>query len=171
MHVATYTAISHSTSRLITVNFFLLRKTHKNHAKLSKSSRFSYQYSLTKMVKLASARESRLYGPRNNRNRWECINSGLYVLAVFLLFAGFTAQLPGPGVSKGGLIVVLIGLILLAAINLHDLVVHMAGIGYRIGMVRYDLQLGLVELLVPFLQFIGSVVIFVGVILLLSKVQ
>lgn len=66
---------------------------------------------------------------------------------------------------------VLIGLVIVAAINLHDLFAHMAGIGYRIGMVRYDIQLGLVELLVPFLQFVGSVVTFVGVILLLSQVQ
>jgi hypothetical protein len=120
------------------------------------------------MVKLASARESRLYGPRGNRNRWEYINSVVYVLAVFLLFSGFTAQLPG--VSKGGLVVVLIGLILVATVNLHDLFAHMAGIGYRIGMVQYDVQLGIVELLVPFLQVIGSIVIFVGV-MLLSQVQ
>lgn len=121
------------------------------------------------MVKLASARESRLYGPHNDRNRWEYINSGLYVLAVLLLFAGYTAQLPGG--SIGGLVVVLISLVIVAAINLHDLFAHTAGIGYRIGMVRYDKQLGLVELLVPFLQFVGSVVTFVGVILLLSQVQ
>nr|CAD1834146.1 unnamed protein product [Ananas comosus var. bracteatus] len=46
------------------------------------------------MVKLVTARESRAYGPRGARNRWEYINAGVYVFASLLLLAGFAAQLP-----------------------------------------------------------------------------
>ena len=43
------------------------------------------------MVKLASARESRMYGPRLARNRLEYINAGIYLFATLVLLGGFVA--------------------------------------------------------------------------------
>ncbi|KAF7145085.1 hypothetical protein RHSIM_Rhsim04G0082700 [Rhododendron simsii] len=45
------------------------------------------------MVKLASARQSRMYGPRQGRSRAEYMNAGLYVFATIMLVSGFAAQL------------------------------------------------------------------------------
>ncbi|XP_022764180.1 uncharacterized protein LOC111309364 isoform X2 [Durio zibethinus] len=44
------------------------------------------------MVKLASARECRTYGPRLARSRAEYINAGLHLFATVVLVCGFTAQ-------------------------------------------------------------------------------
>ncbi|XP_073006558.1 uncharacterized protein [Typha latifolia] len=121
------------------------------------------------MVKLVTARESRLYGPYRVRCRWEYINAGLYVFAAFLLLVGFSAQLPRGGLSSAALVVAIIGLVLMAAVNAHDLVAHVAGIDYRLTLLRYDLQLGLVELMAPLVQLFGSILTIIGVILLLSQ--
>ncbi|CAL9121146.1 unnamed protein product [Musa textilis] len=118
------------------------------------------------MVKLASARESRLYGPQSVENRWEYINAGLHVVAAALLTAGFSAELPGHGNDEVGLAVILVALALLAVVNAHDLVAYMAGIDYQFGLFGYDLQLGLVELAVPLLQMLGSIVTFTGILFL-----
>ncbi|OAY85598.1 hypothetical protein ACMD2_07633 [Ananas comosus] len=125
------------------------------------------------MVKLVTARESRAYGPRGARNRWEYINAGVYVFASLLLLAGFAAQLPAAGPrsrsSEFGLVVALVALAIAAAASAHDLAAHAAGIDCRVGLVRFDLQLGLVEFAVPAVCFLGSVLSFVGVLLLLSQ--
>ncbi|RWW37134.1 hypothetical protein BHE74_00057795 [Ensete ventricosum] len=118
------------------------------------------------MVKLASARESRLYGPHSVENRWEYINAGLHVFAAALLTAGFSAELPSRSNAEVGLAVILVALALLAVVNAHDLVAHMAGIDYQFGLFGYDVQLGLVELAVPLLQMLGSIVTFTGILFL-----
>ncbi|CAH8272062.1 unnamed protein product [Arabidopsis lyrata] len=112
------------------------------------------------MVKLATAREIRTYGPRLGRSRAEYINAGLYLFATVALIGGFTAT----GFSwepRSGLVLILLALVLITAVNVHDLVAHLAGIDYR--LMEYDLQLGLVEFAVPLVQIAGSVVFFLGI--------
>ncbi|XP_062120233.1 uncharacterized protein LOC133834584 [Humulus lupulus] len=116
------------------------------------------------MVKLASARESRLYGPRISRNRAEYINAGLYLFATVVLLGGFVAQLSGE--PKSGLVLLLIALVLIAVINLHDAVAHLAGYDYRFSLMEYDVQLFLVEFLVPVVQALGSIVFFLAILFL-----
>ncbi|XP_058095993.1 uncharacterized protein LOC131241257 isoform X2 [Magnolia sinica] len=120
------------------------------------------------MVKLATARESRLYGPRLMRNQWEYVNAGLYVFASFLLVGGFTAQLSGSD-AKSGLVLLLIGLAIIAAVNVHDLLAHMAGIDYRWSLMGLDIQLALVEFAVPLVKAVGSMLIFLGILFLLIQ--
>ncbi|RVW72288.1 Plastidial pyruvate kinase 4, chloroplastic [Vitis vinifera] len=116
------------------------------------------------MVKLASARESRLYGTRLARKRFEYINAGLYVFATIVLLSGFVSQLSRD--PKSGLALMMIGLGLLFVVNVHDLVAHMAGIDYRLGLMEFDLQLGLVEFSVPFVQAMGYLLSFLGILFL-----
>ncbi|CAA7397406.1 unnamed protein product [Spirodela intermedia] len=116
------------------------------------------------MVKLATTRESRMYGTRLVRNRWEYINAGLYVFAAILLTGGFASQLSSD--ARSGLVVLLIGLAIVAAVNGHDLVAHLAGIDYLLSLLLLDSQLALVEVAVPLLQMLGSAVTFVGILLL-----
>ncbi|KAK9672510.1 hypothetical protein RND81_12G104900 [Saponaria officinalis] len=116
------------------------------------------------MVKLASARESRLYGPRLVKNRSEYMNAGLYVFATVVLLMGFVAQLSRE--PKSGLVILLIGLGLMIGVNLHDLVAHLAGIDYRLGLMEYDTQLALVEFGVPLVQSLGSLLSFLGILFL-----
>ncbi|CAN8277320.1 unnamed protein product [Cochlearia groenlandica] len=114
------------------------------------------------MVKLATAREIRTYGPRLGRSRAEYINAGLYLFATVVLIGGFVAT----GFSwepRSGLVLILLALALILAVNVHDLVAHLAGIDYRLRLMEYDLQLGLVEFAVPLVQIAGSVVFFVGI--------
>ncbi|CAD5332531.1 unnamed protein product [Arabidopsis thaliana] len=114
------------------------------------------------MVKLATAREIRTYGPRLGRSRAEYINAGLYLFATVVLIGGFTAT----GFSwepRSGLVLILLALVLITAVNVHDLVAHLAGIDYRLRLMEYDLQLGLVEFAVPVVQIAGSVVFFLGI--------
>ncbi|KAG7556300.1 hypothetical protein ISN44_As11g023490 [Arabidopsis suecica] len=114
------------------------------------------------MVKLATAREIRTYGPRLGRSRAEYINAGLYLFATVVLIGGFTAT----GFSwepRSGLVLILLALVLITAVNVHDLVAHLAGIDYRLRLMEYDLQLGLVEFVVPLVQIAGSIVFFLGI--------
>ncbi|KAL5727068.1 hypothetical protein ACHQM5_000300 [Ranunculus cassubicifolius] len=122
------------------------------------------------MVKLASAREMRLYGPWLTRNRFEYINAGLYVFATILLLCGFVAQLSYIS-AKSGLIVLLMSLVLIIVVNFHDLLAHMAGIDYRFPLLGFDLQLGFVEFAVPVVQAIGSVLYFVGILLIFIQAE
>ncbi|KAG6489948.1 hypothetical protein ZIOFF_051230 [Zingiber officinale] len=119
------------------------------------------------MVKLATAREVRTYGPRTLRNRWEYTNAGLHVFSSALLSAGFSTQLLGG--REAGLAVVLVALAVLALVNAHDLVAHLAGVDFRLGLIRYDLQLALVELAVPLLLTAASAVTFLGILFLLIQ--
>ncbi|KAG9448332.1 hypothetical protein H6P81_014460 [Aristolochia fimbriata] len=121
------------------------------------------------MVKLATAREIRMYGPRRAKNQWEYINAGLYLFATVILVGGLAAQFSEAGDSKSGLVVILIALGILTFVNLHDLTAHMAGIDYRCSLMEYDLQLALVEFAVPSVHALGSILNFVGIGLLLLQ--
>jgi hypothetical protein len=126
------------------------------------------------MVKLATARECRAYSlgagagsGTASRNRWEYINAGVYIFAAVLLVVGLLAQLPPWGGWSGrpGLVVTAIGLAGVLAVNAHDLLAHVAGVDYRVGMVAgLDAQLALVELAVPAVQIVGTLLMLVAVI-------
>lgn len=120
------------------------------------------------MVKLASARESRMYGPRLSRNRAEYINAGLYLFATVVLLGGFVAQLSTE--LKSAQVLLLIALVLIAMVNFHDLVAHLAGFDYRLSLMEYDVQLALVEFAVPLVQALGSVLFFLGILFLFIQV-
>ncbi|EEF39025.1 uncharacterized protein LOC8263485 [Ricinus communis] len=113
------------------------------------------------MVKLASARESRMYGPRLGRNRAEYINAGLYVFATIVLLGGFAALFSME--PKSGLVLMFIALGLIMAVNLHDLFAHLAGIDYRLPLMGFDVQLALVEFAVPIVQALGALLLFLGI--------
>ncbi|KAM6586639.1 hypothetical protein CsatA_009244 [Cannabis sativa] len=119
------------------------------------------------MVKLASARESRVYGPRISKNRAEYINAGLYLFATVVLLGGFVAQLSGE--PKSGLVLLLIALVLIATVNFHDGLAHLASYDYRFSLMEYDVQLFLVEFFVPLVQAIGSILLFLGILFLLLQ--
>ncbi|KAF5731232.1 hypothetical protein HS088_TW19G00838 [Tripterygium wilfordii] len=116
------------------------------------------------MVKLASARESRMYGPRLARNRFEYINAGLYVFATVVLLGGFVAELSSE--PRSGLVLLLIALALIMVVNVHDLIAHLAGIDYRFPLMELDTQLGIVEFAVPIVQALGSLLMFLGILFL-----
>ncbi|KAL6609463.1 hypothetical protein ACP70R_039432 [Stipagrostis hirtigluma subsp. patula] len=119
------------------------------------------------MVKLATAREARMYGPPLAVRRWEYINAGVYVFAALLLAAGLAAVCAGGG--GAGLAVAAAALAGVAAVNAHDLAAHLAGVDWRVGLALYDAQLGLVELLVPALHAVGCVLGVVGMAMLVSQ--
>ncbi|KAL6508349.1 hypothetical protein OROHE_021891 [Orobanche hederae] len=119
------------------------------------------------MVKLASARETRMYGPRLSRNRAEYMNAGLYVFATILLLGGFVAQFSSE--PKSGLVLLLIGFVIMISVNLHDLIAHLAGIDYRLPLMEFDLQLALVEFAVPVLYSIGTLLFFLATLFLLIQ--
>jgi hypothetical protein len=128
------------------------------------------------MVKLATAREARLYGPALSVRRWEYINAGAYVFATLLLSAALAAlcAFSSDGDSGGkaaGLAVAAAALVIVAAVNAHDLGAHLAGVDCRVGLVRFDPQLALVELLVPALHAAGCVLGVVGTAFLLAQVR
>ncbi|KAI8564978.1 hypothetical protein RHMOL_Rhmol03G0224800 [Rhododendron molle] len=116
------------------------------------------------MVKLASARQSRMYGPRQGRSRAEYMNAGLYVFATIMLVSGFAAQLSKE--PKSGLVVLLIALALVIVVNVHDLVAHLAGIDFRLPLMGFDTQLALVEFAVPVVQAMGTLLFFLGILFL-----
>ncbi|KAJ0989323.1 hypothetical protein J5N97_007679 [Dioscorea zingiberensis] len=120
------------------------------------------------MVKLATARECRAYSLRRSRNRWEYINAALYIFAAVLLIGGSAAQFSAPD-AKSGLFVLLIGIAVIALVNVHDLVAHMAGIDYCLSLAGLDVQLALVEFAVPLVHLLGSVLVFVAIILFLIQ--
>lgn len=120
------------------------------------------------MVKLASARQSRMYGPRHGRNRAEYMNAGLYVFATIMLVCGFAAQLSTQ--PKSGLVILLIALALIIVVNVHDLVAHLAGIDFRLTLMGFDTQLALVEFAVPLVQAMGTVLFFLGILSLFIQV-
>ncbi|CAN6444370.1 unnamed protein product [Victoria cruziana] len=119
------------------------------------------------MVKLASVRECRLYGPPLVRNRWEYINAGLHVFSALLLVAGFGTLLAGGGVA--GLYVMLVALTLVAAVNAHDLVAHLISLDFRLPLMGLDAQFLTVEIASPLVQFVGSVLTFLAILFLLIE--
>lgn len=121
------------------------------------------------MVKLASARESRMYGPRLSRNRAEYTNAGLYVFATMVLLSGFAAEFSRE--PKSGLVLLLIALALITVVNVHDLLAHLAGFDYWFALMEFDVQLGLVEFAVPVVQILGSLLLFLGILFLFIQVR
>lgn len=122
------------------------------------------------MVKLASSREARSYGPRQSRNRAEYVNAGLYLFATVVLIGGLAAELFSAAVAKSGMVVAMLGFLLILAVNLHDLVAHLAGYDFRVGLMEYDLQLAVVEFAVPLIQALGSVLFFLAFLFLFIQV-
>ncbi|XP_073128351.1 uncharacterized protein [Henckelia pumila] len=121
------------------------------------------------MVKLASAREIRTYGPRRVRNRSEYINAGLYVFATIVLVCGFASQWSSAATS--GLVLVMIGLVIILVVNVHDLAAHLAGIDYRLPLIELDLQLALVEFAGPLVFAIGTLLFFLATLFLFIKAE
>ncbi|XAR71658.1 hypothetical protein NMG60_11018038 [Bertholletia excelsa] len=119
------------------------------------------------MVKLASARESRMYGPGVARNTAEYMNAGLYLFATIVLLGGFAAWLSGD--PKLGLVLLLVALALITAINIHDLLAHLVVVDYRLPLAALDTQLGLVEFAVPVVQALGALLSFLGTLFLLLQ--
>nr|GEX00680.1 hypothetical protein CTI12_AA103150 [Tanacetum cinerariifolium] len=119
------------------------------------------------MVKLATARESRMYGPRLTRNRAEYMNAGVYVFSTIVLVCGFVAMLLRE--VKVSLVMVMIGFIVIVVVNVHDLIAHLAGIDYRVGLMELDVQLPFVEIGVPVVQALGGVLLFLGIFFLLIQ--
>lgn len=117
------------------------------------------------MVKLATAREARLYGPALAVRRWEYINAGAYMFGTLLLAAGLAALCASEGgvvARDAGLAVAGVALAVVAAVNAHDLGAHLAGVDCRVGLARFDPQLGIVEFLAPALHAAGCVLAIVG---------
>lgn len=99
------------------------------------------------MVKLATAREIRTYGPRLGRSRAEYINAGLYLFATVVLIGGFTAI----GFSlepRSGLVLILLALALITAVNVHDLVAHLAGIDYLYDIMIFECKKAILDLFI-----------------------
>ncbi|GKV31294.1 hypothetical protein SLEP1_g40001 [Rubroshorea leprosula] len=116
------------------------------------------------MVKLATARESRMYGPGRGRTRAEYINAGLYLFATVVLGSGFGAQFSLE--PRSSLVLMLIALALIIVVNVHDLVAHLAGIDFRLPLMELDTQLAFVEFAVPLVQALGSLLFFLGILIL-----
>ncbi|CAH9110487.1 unnamed protein product [Cuscuta epithymum] len=121
------------------------------------------------MVKLATARDCRTYGPGASRNRSEYINAGLYLFSTIVLLCGFAAELSRE--PKSGLVLLLFALVLVAVVNIHDLVAHLAGIDYRICLFAYDPQLALIEFAAPLMHILGCVCSFLGILFLFIKAE
>ncbi|KAH6784039.1 polypyrimidine tract-binding-like protein [Perilla frutescens var. hirtella] len=121
------------------------------------------------MVKLASAREIRTYGPRITRNRSEYMNAGLYVFATILLLGGFVAQYSSE--PRSGLVLLLLGFFAIIIVNVHDLIAHLAAIDYRLSLMEYDLQLALVEFAVPLVYTIGTILLFLATLFLFIQAE
>ncbi|KAM0833026.1 hypothetical protein ACQ4PT_064521 [Festuca glaucescens] len=123
------------------------------------------------MVKLATARECRAYslgsgGGEGSRNRrWEYVNAGVYVFAAVLLVGSFLAQLwPWAVSQKTGLALAIIGLLGVVGVNAHDLLAHVAGVDYNLGLAGLDSQFVLVELATPAVHLASAVLTLVALI-------
>ncbi|KAK7410686.1 hypothetical protein VNO78_01678 [Psophocarpus tetragonolobus] len=112
------------------------------------------------MVKLASARDFRTYGPGLAKNRYEYINAGLYLIASVVLVSGLGAQLSPE--ARSGLVLIIAALAIILLVNLHDLVAHLAGIDFRLPLLAFDLQLAFVEFAVPLIQILGTLLAFLA---------
>lgn len=122
------------------------------------------------MVKLASVRETRAYGPEGSKDVWEAVNAFGYLIAALLLTAGSVLLLPGYN-AAAGLWLILVGLVFVLFVNLHDLYANLAAIGFDFSLIALDWQLALIEIAAPIAQAIGAIVYFVGAFLLLRIVR
>ncbi|XP_023740759.1 uncharacterized protein LOC111888866 [Lactuca sativa] len=119
------------------------------------------------MVKLATAREGRLYGSGRTRERSEYTNAGLYVFSTIVLLCGFVAQFSRE--AKSGLVVLMIGLGLIVVVNIHDLFAHLAAIDYQMRLMELDAQILFVEVMVPVVQAVGGLLFFIAILLLVLQ--
>lgn len=110
-----------------------------------------------------------MYGPRLTRNRFEYINAGLYMFSTILLVGGFAAQFSKEPLS--GLVLLLLALGEIIVVNVHDLMAHLAAIDYRFLLLGFDPQLALVEFAVPVVQSLGTLLYFLGILFLFTKVS
>ncbi|KAL1309730.1 hypothetical protein HN51_052431 [Arachis hypogaea] len=113
------------------------------------------------MVKLASARDFRTYGPGLTRNRYEYINAGLYLFSTVVLSCGFASQFSSE--ASSGLVVFLIALGLMLIVNFHDLMAHLVPIDFRFQLMAFDPQLAFVEFAVPLFNMLGTLLTFLAV--------
>lgn len=120
------------------------------------------------MVKLASARDFRTYGPGITRNRYEYINAGLYLFASVVLCSGFAAQFSSE--ARSGLVVIVIAFAIIVVVNIHDILAHLAGIDFRLPLMAFDLQLFFVEFAVPVVQILGTLLGLLGVLFIFIQV-
>lgn len=120
------------------------------------------------MVKLASARDFRTYGPGLAKNRCEYINAGLYLIASVVLVSGLVAQLSS--LARSGLVLIIAALGIILLVNLHDFFAHLVGIDFRLPLIAFDLQLAFVEFAVPVIQMFGTLLAFLGVFFLFIQV-
>ncbi|KAL3679050.1 hypothetical protein R1sor_022006 [Riccia sorocarpa] len=118
------------------------------------------------MVKLASVRTTRLYGPGRNKDIWEDANAFGYLVSVLLMTAGTALLLPGYNPTSG-LWLILVGLVGVFVANIHDLYAQLAGFDFRLPLVTLDPQLALIEIAAPLVQCIGAIIYFLGGVLLL----
>jgi hypothetical protein len=118
------------------------------------------------MVKLASVRDTRLYGPAGSKDVWEDVNAFGYLVAALLLTAGTVLLFPGYN-AKGGLWLILVAVVIIALVNLHDLYAQVAGVDFRPSLATLDSQLVAIEIAAPIVQTIGAIIYFVGALLLL----
>jgi hypothetical protein len=66
--------------------------------------------------------------------------------------------------QKIGLVVAIIGLLAVVGVNAHDLLAHLAGVDFNLGLVGLDTQFALVELAAPAVQLVGAVITLVALI-------
>ncbi|XP_059629666.1 uncharacterized protein LOC132272558 [Cornus florida] len=97
------------------------------------------------------------------------MNAGLYVFATIVLLYGFAVQLSSE--PKSGLVLILIGLALIIFVNVHDLLAHLAGIDYRLPLMEFDVQLGLVEFPIPVVQITSKLLYFLGILFIFIQEQ
>ncbi|KAG0593342.1 hypothetical protein KC19_1G322200 [Ceratodon purpureus] len=120
------------------------------------------------MVKLTSARQSRMYGPPGTRDLFENLNAFLYLFGTILFAAGTVLLLPSFEVKQNwGLWMILVGIATIVLVNFHDLHAHLAGIDYNFSFLTLDTQLWMVELAAPLVQAIGSILLCIATFLMI----
>lgn len=97
------------------------------------------------------------------------MNAGLYLFSTIVLICGFAAEFSRE--PRSGLVLMLIALGLIILVNIHDLLAHLAGIGFRFTLMGFDPQLALVEFSVPLVQILGSLLLFLGILFLFIQVH
>jgi hypothetical protein len=94
-------------------------------------------------------------------------NSFLYLVGTILLAAGMLLLLPSFEMRSWGLWMVLVGFAVIVVVNLHDLHAHLVGIDYDFSLLSMDTQWWMVELAVPTVHAIGSILLCIATFLLI----
>nr|GMD57258.1 General transcription factor IIF subunit 1 [Ipomoea batatas] len=69
-------------------------------------------------------------------------------------------------IQLSGLVLLLIAFALIAVVNFHDLLAHLAGLDFRLSLFAYDTQLAVVEFAAPLLHILGCLCSFLGILFL-----